>query len=118
MISFIETDFSHSDERGSLIQLCRDGWKQINICKSHRGTFRGDHYHTRNREAFFIIYGQIDMRLEKDGEVKELSAAQGDFFVIEPHVRHSFSYPEDTLTVALYDIGVENSDGTKDIHSR
>ena len=118
MISFIPTDFSACDERGCLFQLCHDGWKQVNVCKSRKGTLRGNHFHKENKEAFFVVEGKIEMTLERDGMTKKVNAEQGDFFVIEPFVCHSFRYPEDTLTVALYDRGVENPDGSKDIYSR
>ena len=117
MITFLEPDFSFSDDRGFLIQLCRVGWKQINVSGSFAGTQRGGHYHESNREAFFVVQGHIDMKLERRGECRTCSADKGDFFIIDPYVLHSFFYPVDTVTVAMYDKGVENADGTKDIHS-
>ena len=117
MITFLEPDFSFSDDRGFLIQLCRDGWKQINVSGSAAGTRRGGHYHKNNREAFFVIEGRIDMELERQGEHCSCSAKKGDFFIIDPYVKHSFFYPVNTVTVSMYDNGVENADGTKDIWS-
>ena len=117
MITFLRPDFSFSDERGFLVQLCREGWKQVNVSGSCAGTRRGGHYHKKNREAFFVVEGRMDMHLEREGEVRECTAEKGDFFVIEPFVVHSFFYPEPTVTVALYDSGVENEDGTKDMYS-
>lgn len=55
MIEFIKPDFSFADERGALTQLCREGWKQINVTSSKAGVFRGGHYHKNNKEAFYII---------------------------------------------------------------
>ncbi len=117
MLTFIKTDFSFCDERGFLVQLCHDGWKQVNVSGSEAGTKRGGHYHKRNKEAFFVIEGHIDMELECRGEKRSCSADKGDFFVIDPYVAHSFYYPAKTITVAMYDNGVENLDGTKDIYS-
>jgi len=117
MITFIQPEFFHSDERGTLYQLFHDTWKQVNVSQSHAGSQRGSHYHKRNREAFFIIEGKIDMNLEYKGKVQHISAKKGDFFMLEPEVFHSFSYPEYTVTVAMYDIGIENSDGTFDIYT-
>ena len=117
MITFLKPDFSFSDERGFLVQLCREGWKQVNVSGTCAGTRRGGHYHKRNREAFFLVEGRMDMVLERSGEIRKCSANKGDFFVIEPYVVHSFFYPEPAVTVALYDLGVENEDGTKDIFS-
>lgn len=118
MITFIKPDFSFFDERGFLVQLCRSGWKQVNVSGSEAGAERGGHYHKRSREAFFIVDGHIDMELERDGEKRTCSANKGDFFVIEPYVIHAFHYPVKTITVAMYDHGVENMDGSLDIYSR
>ena len=43
MITFLRPDFSFSDERGFLVQLCREGWKQVNVSGSCAGTRRGGH---------------------------------------------------------------------------
>ena len=118
MISFLTPDFSFKDERGFLFQLVRDGWKQVNVSKTVKGTVRGGHYHKTTREAFFIVEGGLDAVLEKDGELENHSFKQGDFFVIEPYAVHSFTFTADTLMVALYDVGVEKTDGTKDIYRK
>ena len=59
-------DFSFNDERGFLFQLCRDGWKQINVSKTIAGTFRGGHYHKNTKEAFFIIDGEVSDKEKLD----------------------------------------------------
>lgn len=115
MVSFLEPDFSFKDERGFLFQLVKDGWKQVNVSKTVKGTFRGGHYHKTTREAFFIIEGALEAVLEKGDETETHSFKTGDFFVIEPYAVHSFTFTADTLMVALYDTGVEKADGTKDI---
>lgn len=52
MIEFIKPDFSFADERGALTQLCREGWKQINVTSSKAGVFRGGHYHKTIKKPF------------------------------------------------------------------
>ena len=99
MIEFIKPDFSFADERGALTQLCREGWKQINVTSSKAGVFRGGHYHKNNKEAFYIIKGEIEIQLTK------------------PYAVHSFKFKQDTLMVALYDKGVEEAGGQKDIYA-
>lgn len=115
MISFLEPDFSFKDERGGLVQLVRDGWKQVNVSQTKAGVKRGGHYHKTTREAFFIIEGALEAVLEKGDKTETHSFKTGDFFVIEPYAVHSFTFTADTLMVALYDTGVEKADGTKDI---
>ena len=41
---------------------------------------------------------------------------EGEFFEIVPFVLHNMYFPEDCLMVQMYDIPVENEDGTKDIY--
>lgn len=115
MIKFIKPDFSFADERGYLHQLCRDGWKQVNVSFSKAGVFRGGHYHKQNREAFYIIDGEIEIGLKKGEKSETVIVTSGDFFILQPFALHSFNFKKDTLMVALYDHGVENTDGTKDI---
>ena len=118
LFEFLAPDFSCSDDRGFLYQLCRDGWKQVNVSKTVAGTFRGGHYHKETREAFFIVDGEISAVLEKSDKVERMVFKKGDFFVINPYVLHSFTFNKDTVMVALYDNGVEKNDGTKDIFKK
>lgn len=116
MVEFIKPDFTFEDERGTLAQLCRDGWKQINVTSSRAGVVRGGHYHKNNREAFYIVDGEIQIHLSKDGKEEDITVKKGDFFILKPYAVHSFTFTKDTLMVALYDKGVENPDGSKDIY--
>lgn len=117
MIEFIKPDFVFADERGALTQLCRDGWKQVNVSSTKAGVFRGGHYHKLNNEAFYIVDGEIEISLSKDGNAEKVTVQKGDFFVLKPYALHSFNFKQDTLMIALYDKGVENADGSKDIYS-
>lgn len=111
MLEHLEVDFSFLDERGSIVQLVREGYAQVNVITSKAGVFRGGHYHKENREAFYIIEGAL--KLEVAGVSYEFK--RGDFFGIEPYDMHSFTFLEDTTLVSLYSRGVENPDGTKDM---
>lgn len=117
LIEFIKPDFEFADDRGSLRQLVHDGWKQVNYIVSKAGSFRGNHYHKENREAFFVISGSFKFTAEsEDGKIKEeYDMKAGDFFAVPPYINHSFDYIEDTELISLYSDGVEKADGTKDI---
>ena len=115
LVEFLTPNFSFTDSRGFLYQLCRDGWKQINVSKTLAGTFRGGHYHKDTKEAFFIIDGEISAELKKNSKKENYIFKTGDFFVINSYILHSFTFNKDTLMIALYDKGVEKHDGTKDI---
>lgn len=117
LVEFIKPDFEFKDERGALTQLVHGGWNQVNYITSAAGSFRGDHYHLQNKEAFYVISGRFKLTLKhnKTHETAEYDIKAGDFFIIYPDVTHSFDYPVETTLISMYDKGVELPDGTKDI---
>lgn len=115
MIKIIKPDFVFEDERGCLVQLVHEGWKQINVAVSKAGFERGNHFHRLNREGFYVIEGNFTVEAKLGNEKQIYDFKKGDMFIIEPNVVHRFVYHEDSILVAFYDNGVELSDGTKDI---
>lgn len=113
MLKCIKTDFEHSDERGTITQLIHNGYKQINVITSKKGTFRGGHYHKKNSEAFYIISGSLKVHVNDD----DYSFKAGDFFGIEPGDMHAFQFEEDTILVSMYSNCVVNPDGTMDMYT-
>lgn len=111
-------DFVLENEKGSFVQLVHKGWNQINVLRSPAGSQRGGHYHRKNREAFYIVSGRLRLTLERGAEMSEAEFGESDFFLVEPLQKHSFAFLEDTVMVSMYDIGVENADGTKDIFAQ
>jgi quercetin dioxygenase-like cupin family protein len=115
-IKFIKPDFIHSDNRGSLVQLCSKGkWNQVNFIKSEQGSKRGNHYHEINRELFYVIKGRFNLTLEIDNDKFTYDIIAEDMFIIEPLVRHSFEYIEETMLITMYDKGVELDFGKMDL---
>ena len=117
LIEILKPDFNFSDERGCLTQLVHKGFNQYNIIFSKKDVFRGNHYHKENREAFFVITGSFKLKLEKDGKKEEYIFKAGDMFLVPAYVIHCFTYLEDCWLASMYDIGVEHTDGTKDIYT-
>lgn len=115
MIKIIKPDFVFEDERGTLTQLVREGYNQINVVTSKAGVERGNHYHALNREGFYVVEGAFRLDASLDGAEESYEFRKGDMFIIEPCVMHRFVYLENTVLVAFYDKGVELPDGTKDI---
>lgn len=117
LIKFLEPNFVFEDQRGLLIQLVRDGFKQVNYITAKKNTIRGGHYHKFNFEAFFVVSGRFNLILSDLGnEVQETQImAAGEFFEIPPNVLHSFEFLEETQLISMYSSGVELKDGSKDI---
>lgn len=110
-----QVDFRHEDGRGSLTQLIHGGYRQINVLASNKGAMRGAHFHKRSVEAFYLIDGSVEVEFKSKTESKTVTFRRGDFFEILPFVLHNMVFPEDCLMVQMYDVPVENADGTKDI---
>lgn len=115
MITLLKPDFEFSDDRGILVQLVHNGYKQVNMCFSKGGTQRGGHYHAVNRETFYIVHGQVQIMLSDKKTTETYSFKKGDMFCVEKNVVHSLDFKEDTTMIVMYDNGVELPDGTKDI---
>lgn len=117
LIEFLKPDFRFDDARGSLVQLVREGWRQVNVIRSEAGVVRGGHYHAANTEAFYVISGSFELEAEDlvSGEKETHVMAPGVFFRIRPKVLHSFRFLQKTLLVSLYDRGVELESDRKDI---
>ena len=117
MIEILKPDFEFSDERGKLTQLVNSGFKQINVIKSKADVKRGGHYHKLNKEAFYIIEGELDLFVKKDGCKEEYHFSSGDMFLINEFVFHDFFFTTETILVSMYDNGVELELGKKDIYT-
>jgi dTDP-4-dehydrorhamnose 3,5-epimerase-like enzyme len=115
LIRFVKPEFVHSDDRGSLAQLVSQGWRQVNVIQSAKGSVRGGHYHKNNQELFYIISGAFRLILDQGNEHAEYSITTGMMFIIPEQVAHTFEYAEDSILVACYDRGVNDFHG-QDIH--
>jgi len=110
MIKFIESYFSHVDNRGCVTGLVNEGvWEEANHIVSEPGVTRGDHFHTVTREFFFIIEGLISIHLQAVddgvlvGEVETYIVRTGDTFIIEPMVNHKFLILQRAAWINLLD---------------
>lgn len=110
-----DVDFQHKDIRGSLVQLVHGGFDQINVLESKKGATRGAHYHKRAVEAFYVVNGSVDVKLWNEDTEEMVIFRQGDFFEIHPYILHNMYFPEDCLMIQMYNVPVENEDGSKDI---
>lgn len=115
LYKLLNVDFEHEDSRGKLVQLVHDGYKQVNILYSNKGTLRGKHYHKSSNEIFYVISGSVTVELILDGVTEQAVFKKGDFFLIPPYTMHSMTFAEDCVMAAMYDVPVEKEDGGKDI---
>ena len=116
LIEILTPDFTFTDDRGTLTQIVHEGFSQVNAVFTKAGKIRGNfHYHEHTKELFFVIKGKIEFTAKYNGACENYTFSDGDMFMVNENVRHTFSYREDTYLVALYTNPVEREDGTKDI---
>ena len=85
----IKPEFIFSDERGKLVQLFDlSKWKEVNYITIKKGTIRGDHYHKKTNERFFIVNGEIKITLKKNIS-RSYICKEGDIIHISPMVKHT-----------------------------
>ena len=120
LYDILEVDFFYEDNKGRLLQLVHDNFKQFNVITTFAGNERGGHYHKDTEEAFFIIDGSMEVTLRTlDNAQKEtITFKKNDFFVIYPNVVHDMKFYEDCFMIAMYTTPVERDDGSKDIHQK
>ncbi len=116
MLEILKPDFEFNDDRGTLLQLLHGEISQLNYVESNPASLRGGHYHKLNKEIFFIIDGEVDVTVKKDGIEESYTFKSGDMFCINKNVIHSFDYKKKSSLIVAYDKGVELPDGTKDIY--
>ena len=116
LIEILSPDFTFTDDRGTLTQIVSGGFSQINAVFTKAGKIRGNfHYHAHTKELFYIIKGKISFTAKYNGVTQDYIFSDGDMFIVNENVRHTFLYLEDTYLVGLYTTPVEKEDGTKDI---
>lgn len=112
----LNIDFEHIDNRGRLVQLVHDGYRQINILETKMGENRGGHFHKICHEAFYVVSGQVEITLKQDNFKTIVIFKKHDFFKISPFIIHSMYFLTDCLMVQMYDIPIEMDNGKKDIY--
>lgn len=116
LIEILTPDFAFTDDRGTITQIVHEGFTQVNAVFTKAGKIRGNfHYHKTTKELFYIIKGRIRLIARFDDTAEEYIFSDGDMFLVNENVRHTFEYLEDTYLVGLYTSPVEKEDGTKDI---
>lgn len=88
----------HSDKRGWLVELLKANElekpvKQIHITSIKPGYIRGNHYHSKRMEWFFIVAGKAKLSLQ-DIKTKEkicfkLSSKEPKVITIFPNISHA-----------------------------
>ena len=90
------------EERGEFVQVAyQETMHHLAVFEIKKGYFRGEHYHEKKEEIFYVFRGKIkasliDMdTLQKEEKILE----KGDRIRVKPRCGHRFHALEDTLVV-------------------
>lgn len=111
--NLISPYFCFHDERGKMIGICNlKKWKEINYFSSQKGAIRGNHYHKRTLEGFFIIKGKIKVTLTNvvSGVRKKFLVDGEDIFLIKPGILHTFEVIENSSWINFLSRKVDQND--------
>lgn len=106
------------DERGKLIGITHNQiWKEINYIESVGSSSRGNHYHKKTIEGFYILDGCVKISLLnlENNSRKEFKVDPGDFFIIKPYTLHKFDIIKEAKWINM--LSVAMNDSNKDIHT-
>jgi dTDP-4-dehydrorhamnose 3,5-epimerase-like enzyme len=90
------------EERGEFVQVAyREQMRHLALFEIKEGFSRGNHYHKRKEEIFYVFHGRIRARfVDLDTlDQTECILEKGDKIRIRPNCGHIFYGLEDTLVV-------------------
>ena len=90
------------EERGEFVQIAyQELMRHLAAFEIRKGTSRGDHYHEKKEEIFYIFQGRIKAWLvDMDTHQKEEKILEkGDRIRVKPRCGHRFYGLEDTLVI-------------------
>lgn len=115
MVTELAKEYSFSDERGSLLQLFHNESFQINVLKSKKGVIRGNHFHEKTTEYFYVLSGSVEISYENGKDFGKQTFESGSLFRVDPMTSHSLFFLDDCEMIAFYDKPIEDELGQKDI---
>ena len=90
----LKIEYIRSDNRGMLVQINTDLWKQINYLCIQKDNSFGGHYHKHKKELFYLARGKV-----KVNETEIINS--NECFVINPLEKHTIYALENSELVEL-----------------
>lgn len=96
---------------GETEEIFNNGIVSVNRLKIKKGGFCSEHYHERKSNMFFIISGNLLVRIWKiDGIVDETVIWPGESTTIKPGVTHQFRAQTDVDCFEIYEVELKDDD--------
>ncbi len=94
-----------SDARGNLIEIVKSkNWRQMNYFFTKKGSIRGNHYHKVIEELFYILKGEIKIKIDnlKTGKKETHIVKERQGFIVESYDVHTVTALTDVEWIVLY----------------
>ena len=101
---------SFNDKRGMFKGIVNSGdWQELNFIETVGGETRGNHYHKKTRELFFIIAGDIEVSIRgaSADSAEVYSFRKGDAFIVEPFEIHTFRCKTDAQWINMLSLKID-----------
>lgn len=103
----------HRDDRGHVVEVLRGSIYddlsfagQIYVTSSVDGSPKGNHYHNRKSEFFFIVDGEAEFKVQRHdtGQLEErrMMANNGDYVHVPPGWVHAFRSVGASATMVVF----------------
>lgn len=104
MIKIKKLDPTINDERGFLFEIIPNKIRQVNFLFSKSKTIRGNHFHKKLTETFFVLSGKfiLDLIDLKSNKSSSHEINEGEYFEIPTYVNHTLKFICDTKMIVCY----------------
>lgn len=102
------------EEKGEFVQVSyREDIGHLALFELRTGHSRGNHYHERKEEVFYVVSGRIRAIFEDidTGEKEEHVLSKGEKITVKTRVAHAFIGLEDTLVIEYSPQYYDKTDG-------
>ena len=117
-MKILKTTLGHSDQRGKFMEIINEAqhWKQMNHVITAKDAIRGNHYHKKTHELFYILTGKVHLHCQdlRTNMIQEKDFAAGEGFMVEPYEYHTVHALTDVEWIVLLSENYNPADS--DIH--
>ncbi len=87
-----------SDDRGIISNIMEQDVSHIAIITSKKGSVRGNHYHPKQQQYCYLIFGKYESITKdlKSGKEEKIIAVAGDLVHTPPMIAHAMVFLEDS----------------------
>ena len=95
---------------GETEEIFNNGIVSVNRLKINKGGYCSEHYHKRKSNTFFVVIGNLAIKIWRNGSVDETVLWPGESSKVEPGVYHQFRALTDVECLEIYEVELKAKD--------